>query len=190
MSNRKNKIIVGISGASGAIYGIRLLEVLRAANIETHLVITKSGKLTIEHETDFKLDDVISLASCYYNNNDISAAIASGSFINDGMIIAPCTVKTLSEIATGCTQSLISRAADVALKDKRRLVLLFRETPLHLGHIRSMQAVTEMGAIVMPPITSFYSKPKTVDDMVNHTIGRVLDLYDIDNNLVKRWNGF
>lgn len=189
MSSPKKKIIVGIAGASGAIYGIRLLEVLHSIGVETHLVITKSGKLTIEHETDFKLDDVISLASHYYNNNDVSAAIASGSFINDGMIIAPCTVKTLSEIATGCTQSLISRAADVALKDRRRLVLLFRETPLHLGHIRSMQAVTEMGAIVMPPVTSFYSKPKTIDDLINQTIGRVLDLCDIDNKLVKRWSG-
>lgn len=183
------KLIIGIAGASGAIYGIRLLEILRSLKVETHLVVTKSGKLSIEYETDFKLDDVIALADHYYNNNDISAAIASGSFINDGMIIAPCTVKTLSEIATGCTSSLISRAADVALKDRRRLVLLFRETPLHLGHIRSMQAVTEMGGIVMPPVTSFYTRPKTIDDMVNHTIGRVLDLYGIDTALVKRWGG-
>lgn len=183
------KLIIGIAGASGAVYGIRLLEILRSMKVETHLVVTKSGKLSIEYETDFKLDDVIALADHYYNNNDISAAIASGSFINDGMIIAPCTVKTLSEIATGCTSSLISRAADVALKDRRRLVLLFRETPLHLGHIRSMQAVTEMGGIVMPPVTSFYARPKTIDDMVNHTIGRVLDLYGIDTALVKRWGG-
>lgn len=185
----RKKLIIGISGASGAIYGIRLLEVLRSLKVETHLVVTKAGKLSIEHETEHKLDDVIKLADHYYNNGDIAAAIASGSFINDGMIVAPCTVKTLSEIATGCTSSLITRAADVALKDRRRLVLLFRETPLHLGHIRSMASITEMGGIIMPPVTSFYSKPKTIDEMVNQTIGRVLDLYGIDTALVKRWGG-
>ncbi|MCE2991729.1 MAG: UbiX family flavin prenyltransferase [Candidatus Jidaibacter sp.] len=185
----KKRIVVGISGASGAIYGIRLLEVLKTCEVETHLVVTKSAKLSIEHETELKLDDVIKLADHYHNNNDIAAKIASGSFIHDGMIIAPCTVKTLSEIATGCTSSLISRAADVALKDRRRLVLLFRETPLHLGHIKSMQSVTEMGGIIMPPVTSFYNHPKTTNDIVNQTIGRLLDLYDIKNSLVKRWGG-
>lgn len=189
MINTKRKIIVGISGASGAIYGIKLLEVLRQCNIESHLTITKSGKLSIELETDYKFDDVVKLADHYYNNNDIAAAISSGSFINEGMIIAPCTVKTLSEIATGCTQTLISRAADVALKDRRKLVLLFRETPLHLGHINSMKTITEMGAIVMPPMISFYSKPKTIDEIVFHTVGRVLDLFAIDNPLVTRWRG-
>ncbi len=183
------RIIVGISGASGAVYGIRLLEVLRSLKIETHLVVTKSGKLSIEYETNLKLDDVIALSDYYYNNSDIAARIASGSFISNGMIIAPCTVKTLSEIATGCISSLISRAADVALKERQRLVLLFRETPLHLGHIRSMQAVTEMGGIIMPPVTSFYNKPHTIDDMVDHTIGRLLDLYGLDTSLVKRWGG-
>jgi flavin prenyltransferase len=183
------KLIVGISGASGAIYGIKLLKILKKLGIETHLVITKSGKLSIEWETDYKLDDVIALADHYYNNNDIAARIASGSFLNDGMIIAPCTVKTMSEIATGCTQSLISRAADVALKDRRKVVLMFRETPLHLGHIKSMAAVTEIGAIVMPPVVTLYNKPKSIDDMIDHTISRVLDLYGIENDLSERWEG-
>lgn len=183
------KLIVGISGASGAIYGIRLLQILKKFGIETHLVVTKSGKLSIEWETDYKLDDVIAMADHYHNNNDIAAPISSGSFLNDGMIIAPCTVKTMSEIATGCTQSLISRAADVALKDRRKVVLLFRETPLHLGHIRSMAAVTEMGGIIMPPVTSFYQKPKSIDEMVDHTLSRVLDLYGIDAQIAERWKG-
>lgn len=182
-----NKLIVGISGASGVIYGIKLLKALRAINIESHLVITKLGKLSIELETDYKFNDIVELADCYYNNNDLAAAISSGSFLNDGMIIAPCTVKTLSEIVTGCTQTLISRAADVALKDRRKLVLLFRETPLHLGHINSMKMATEMGAIVMPPVIAFYNKPQTLMDAVDHTIGRVLDLFNVNNTLVNRW---
>lgn len=183
------KIIVGISGASGAIYGIQLLQILRSLGVETHLVVTKAGKLSIEHETDFSLDDVILMADHYYNNNDIAARIASGSFLHDGMVIAPCTVKTMSEIATGCTSSLISRAGDVTLKDRRKLILLFRETPLHLGHIKSMHSVTEMGGIIMPPVTTFYHKPKTIDDMVTHTLARLLDVLGIEHALIKRWDG-
>jgi 4-hydroxy-3-polyprenylbenzoate decarboxylase len=186
---RKKKLIVGISGASGAVYGISMLKILKKLDIESHLVVTKAGKLSIEYETEYKLDDVIEMADHYYNNNDISARIASGSFLNDGMVIAPCTVKTISEIATGCTQSLISRAADVALKDRRKLILLFRETPLHLGHINSMKTVTEMGAIVMPAVTTFYNKPKSIDDMVTHTIARILDVLNIENNMIDRWEG-
>lgn len=185
----KKKIIVGISGASGATYGIIMLKTLKTLGIESHLVVTKAGKLSIEHETDYKLDDVISLSDHYYNNNDISAKIASGSFLHDGMIIAPCTVKTMSEVATGCTGSLISRAADVTLKDRRKLILLFRETPLHLGHINSMKTITEMGGIVMPTVTTFYNNPKSINDMVMHTVARVLDVLCIENNLIERWQG-
>lgn len=185
----KKKLIVGISGASGAAYGISILKILKTLGVESHLVVTKAGKLSIEHETEYKLDDVIEMADHYYNNNDISARIASGSFLNDGMVIAPCTVKTMSEIATGCTQSLISRAADVTLKDRRKLILLFRETPLHLGHINSMKAVTEMGGIVMPAVTTFYNNPKSIDDMVTHTTARILDVLNIENNLIERWQG-
>jgi flavin prenyltransferase len=183
----KKKIIVGISGASGAIYGVKLLEILKKLSIETHLVVTKSGKISLEQETDLKLDDVIKLSDYYYNNSDIAASIASGSFINDGMVIAPCTVKTMSEIATGCTQTLISRAADVALKERRRVILMFREAPLHLGHIKSILNVTEIGAIVYPTVTSFYTRPKTIDDIINHSVGRVLDLFGIDSGIFKRW---
>jgi 4-hydroxy-3-polyprenylbenzoate decarboxylase len=183
----KRRLIVGISGASGTIYGVRVLEALRAAGIETHLVMTKSAETTLAYETGLKVADVHALADLVHPNSDIGASIASGSFKTAGMIVAPCSIRSLSEIAHGITGSLLSRAADVALKERRRLVLLVRETPLHLGHLRSMAAVTEMGAIVMPPVPSFYTKPATVDDVVNHSIGRALDLFDIETGLVQRW---
>ena len=183
----RRRLIVGISGASGTIYGVRVLEALRAAGVETHLVMTKSAETTLAYETGFKVADVHALADVVHPNTDIGASISSGSFKTGGMIVAPCSIRSLSEIAHGVTGSLLSRAADFVLKERRRLVLLVRESPLHLGHLRSMAAVTEMGAIVMPPVPSFYAKPETVDDVVNHTIGRALDLFDIDVGLVQRW---
>jgi len=183
------RIIVGMSGASGAIYGVRLLEVLREIRIETHLVISQAAKITLATETDMKVADVEALATTVLANTDIGAACSSGSFKTLGMVVAPCSVKTMSEIATGVTPSLIARAADVTLKERRRLVLMLRETPLHLGHIRSMAAVTEAGAIVYPPVPAFYARPQTLDDMVDHTVGRVLDLFGLDAGLAHRWTG-
>jgi flavin prenyltransferase len=181
------RIIVGISGASGTVYGVRLLEALRALDFESHLVMTRSARLAMAYETALKPADVHALAAVTHRNEDTGAAIASGSFRTLGMVVAPCSIRSLSEIATGVTSSLLTRAADVVLKERRRLVLLVRETPLHLGHLRSMTQVTEMGAIVMPPVPALYQRPRTIDDIVGHTIGRVLDLFDIDNSLVQRW---
>lgn len=186
---RRRRMVVGISGASGVIYGIRLLQMLRRCQIESHLVMSRSAQVTLACETDLKIADLQALADVSYPNSDIGAAIASGSFKVDGMIIAPCSVKTMSEIATGCTSSLLSRAADVMLKERRRLVLMLRETPLHIGHIRSMAAVTEAGAIVYPPVPAFYAKPASLEQMVDHTLGRVLDLFDIEVPEVYRWHG-
>jgi 4-hydroxy-3-polyprenylbenzoate decarboxylase len=183
------RLIVAISGASGAIYGVRLLELLRETEIETHLIVSNTARVTLATETALKLADVEALADVVHANQDLGAACSSGSFRNLGVIIAPCSVKTMGEIATGVTANLISRSADVALKERRRVVLLLRETPLHLGHIRSMAAVTEAGAIVYPPVPAFYANPKSLDDMVDHTLGRVLDLFDIDLGLVRRWTG-
>ena len=180
-------LIVGISGASGAIYGVRLLEVLRASGIPTHLIVSKSAMITLKEEAELNADQVRSLASANYSNTDIGAAVSSGSFKTRGMIIIPCSIRTLSEIAYGTTDNLLSRAADVVLKERRKLVLVVRETPLHSGHLRAMLAATENGAIVMPPVPAFYHKPKSIDDIVNQTIGRCLDLFDIDVGLVKRW---
>ena len=183
-------IIVAITGASGAIYGIRLLETLRKAkDVETHLVISDAGKRTIEYETSYRVADVEKLAHCCYRNNDIGATLASGSFHRDGMAVIPCTVKTMGALAHSYGENLVVRAADVTLKERKRLVLVVRETPLHLGHLRSMVQLTEMGAVILPPVTSFYSKPKTIDDLVNHITGRVLDLLGVDHDLVKRWAG-
>jgi flavin prenyltransferase len=181
------RLIVGISGASGIIYGIRTLEVLQQLGYETHLVMTKSAQITMAHETSMKVAVLGRIASVVHRIDDIGASISSGSFKTMGMIVAPCSIRTLSEIATGTTSSLLTRAADVVLKERRRLVLLARETPLHLGHLRSMTQLTEMGAIVMPPVPAFYAQPQTIDDIVNHTVGRALDLFDIDSKLVKRW---
>lgn len=183
------RLIVGISGASGAIYGVRLLEVLRDSGIQTHLVMSRAAQVTLATETSLKISQVEQLATVVHSNQDIGAACSSGSFETLGMVIAPCSIKTMSEIATGVTAHLLSRAADVTLKERRRLVLLLRETPLHLGHIRTMAAVTEAGAIVYPPVPAFYARPTSLEDMVDHTIGRVLDLFEISNGLVRRWTG-
>ena len=183
------RLIVGISGASGAIYGVRILQVLQDAGIETHLVMSESARLTLTSETEFSLKQVESLASVVHNAKNIGATISSGSFMTMGMVVAPCSIRSLSEIAYGTTSSLLSRAADVVLKEKRRLVLLVRETPLHLGHLRAMVQATENGAVIMPPVPAFYAKPQSLDEMVNHTVGRCLDLFDIDTGLVARWPG-
>jgi 4-hydroxy-3-polyprenylbenzoate decarboxylase len=187
--NPRKRLIVAISGASGAVYGVRLLELLQATEIETHLVISRTAKITLATETNLKVSDVEALADVVHSNDDLGAACSSGSFQNLGMIVAPCSIKTMSEIATGVTANLISRAADVALKERRRVVLMLRETPLHLGHIRSMAAVTEAGAIIYPPVPAFYANPKSLEDMIDHTIGRALDLFDIDLGTVRRWSG-
>jgi flavin prenyltransferase len=187
MQTKKSRLIVGISGASGAIYGARLLELLQACEIETHLVMSKAARLTFALETNYTLNDVKALADKVYSIEDIGASISSGSYKTLGMVIAPCSIKSMSEIATGCTSNLLARAADVVLKERRRLVMMVRETPLHLGHIRTMQTVTEMGAIVYPPVPAFYAKPVSLNDMVDHTLGRVLDLFDIDLGVVRRW---
>ena len=181
--------IVGISGASGAVYGIRMLEVLGKIGVHTHLIMSRAAHMTLASETELKVSDVEKLAGTVHSNNDIGAICASGFFRMRGMIVAPCSVKTLAEIANAPGATLISRAADVTLKERRRLVLMLRETPLHLGHIRHMAAVTEAGAIVYPPVPAFYTRPGSIDEMVDHTVGRVLDLFDIDTALVKRWMG-
>jgi len=185
----KRRLIVGISGASGTIYGVRVLEALRAAGIETHLVMTKSAETTLAYETGLKVADVHGLADLVHPNSDIGASIASGSFKTAGMIVAPCSIRSLSEIAHGITGSLLSRAADVVLKERRRLVLALRETPLHLGHLRTMTALAEMGAIIAPIAPAFYPRPATVDDIVNQAAGRLLDLFGIDTPAVRRWQG-
>lgn len=189
VSQDRPRIVVGISGASGAIYGKRVLEVLRDMEVETHLVISNAARITIASETDFSPADLERIATVTHSNKDIGASCASGSFRTLGMIVAPCSVKTLSEIATGMTGSLLARAADVTLKERRRLVLMLRETPLHLGHIRSMAAVTEMGGILYPPVPAFYAKPACLQEMVDHTVGRVLDLFDLNSGLSHRWTG-
>jgi 4-hydroxy-3-polyprenylbenzoate decarboxylase len=189
---RANRLIVGISGASGAIYGIRLLEVLRGvAEIETHLVVSTAARLTISLETDYSLEAVEKLADSVYRPGDIAAPISSGSFKTMGMVVAPCSMKTVSGIANSYTDNLLLRAADVVLKDRRRLVLVPRETPLHLGHLRLLTQVTEMGAIVMPPTPAFYHRPQKIEEIVDQTINRVLDLLDIelDRDLFERWQG-
>jgi flavin prenyltransferase len=189
MARAAARLIVGISGASGTVYGVRLLEMLRKAEIETHLVMSRSAEMTLAYETDYKPKDVRALASVHYSVTDIGAAISSGSFPTMGMIVAPCSIRTMSEIATGVTSSLMSRAADVVLKEKRRLVLAIRETPLHVGHLRSMTVLAEIGAVIAPIVPAFYNRPRTVDDIVNHTCGRLLDLFGIDIGTVKRWKG-
>ncbi len=183
----KPRLIVGISGASGVIYGIRMLEALSKLPVESHLVMSKSAEMTIAYETDMKSADVKALADVVYPIADIGAAISSGSFRTMGMVVAPCTIRSLSEIASGVTSSLLSRAADVVLKERRRLVLMLRETPLHAGHVQSMLRATEMGAIIAPPVPAFYTRPQTLDDVVNQTVGRVLDLFDIESGLPQRW---
>jgi flavin prenyltransferase len=183
------RLIVGISGASGFVYGQRLLQMLQPLDLEVHLVVSKSALLTMACETNCKLSELSALAHQLHRNEDIGASIASGSFRTLGMIVAPCSMKTLAEVATGNASSLLSRAADVMLKERRRLVLMARETPLSLVHLRNMVSVTEMGAIIAPPVPAFYARPKTLDEMIEHTLGRVLDLFDIDSPAVRRWDG-
>ena len=187
----KNRLIIGISGASGIIYGLTLLQILKnlgdTKRPELHLVMSRSAEITLAYETKMKIKEVHQLADVVHANKDISASIASGSFKTDGMIIAPCSMKTLAEIASGVTNNLISRSADVTLKERRRLVCLTRETPLHIGHLKNMLALSEMGGIVAPPVPAFYAQPETIDDIVEHTAGRILDLFDIEVGLVKRW---
>lgn len=184
-SNRR--LIVGISGASGVIYGARLLQLLRNADVETHLVITKAAEVTFAHETSMKIAEVKALADVCHRIDDMAAPISSGSFRTMGMIIAPCSVRSMSEIASGCTTTLLTRSADVALKERRKLVLMLRETPLHTGHLRSMTALSEMGAIIAPPVPAFYNRPQSLDDVINHSVGRVLDLFGIEVGIVTRW---
>jgi flavin prenyltransferase len=181
------RLIVGITGASGVIFGVRLLQILRDLQVETHLAMSRAAEVALAHETDLKVADVRGLASFSYAVNDIAAPISSGSFRTLGMIVAPCTVRTMSEIATGVTGSLLTRAADVVLKERRRLVLMVRETPLHLGHLRTMTALSEMGAIIYPPVPAFYAAPKSLEEMVDHTVGRALDLFELDSGTVRRW---
>jgi 4-hydroxy-3-polyprenylbenzoate decarboxylase len=181
------RLIVGISGASGIVYGVRLLEALQHSPIESHLVMSKSAELTLSYEMDIKPADVQALADEVYAVKNVGAAISSGSFPTMGMVIAPCSVRSMSEIATGVTSSLLTRAADVVLKERRRLVLMVRESPFHTGHLRTMTALSEMGAIIAPPLPGFYTRPESIDDIVNHSVGRTLDLFGIDAGLVKRW---
>ncbi len=186
-SDRPKRLIVGISGASGTIYGVRTLEVLRETDIETHLVMSKSAEVTLAYELDMKVADIHALADVVHPIHAIGASIPSGSFHTAGMIVAPCAIRSMSAIAVGTTENLLTRSADVVRKARRRLVLLAREAPLHLGHVRTMAQVTEMGAIIMPPVPAFYARPKTIDDIVNHTVGRALDLFGFDLGMVKRW---
>jgi 2,5-furandicarboxylate decarboxylase 2 len=187
----RQRLIVAITGASGTIYGVRLLQLLRAMpDWETHLVMSASGALTASQEIDLKRADIEALADVVHNVKDIGAAVSSGSFRTAGMVIAPCSMKTLAGVAHGLADNLISRAADVVLKERRRLVLMARETPFNLAHLRNMTAVTEMGGIVFPPVPAFYARPSSIEDMVDHTVGRVLDLFDIEHHdLVRRWEG-
>ncbi|MCW5770024.1 MAG: UbiX family flavin prenyltransferase [Rhodospirillaceae bacterium] len=184
---KAKRLIVGISGASGVIYGVRVLQALRGGGIETHLVMSKSAEVTLAYEMSLKVAEVHALADVVHPIQDIGASISSGSFHTEGMIVAPCSIRSMSEIAAGTTGNLLTRAADVVLKERRRLVLMVRETPLHMGHLRTMANVSEMGAIVMPPVPAFYHRPKTIDDIVDQTVGRALDLFGFDLGMVKRW---
>ena len=183
------RLIVGISGASGIIYGVRALQLLNGLGITTHLVMSKSAEVTLAYETDLKPADLQAIASMHHPVSDIGASISSGSFPTMGMLIAPCSIRTMSEIATGVTTSLLTCAADVVLKERRRLVLAIRETPLHVGHLRTMTQVAEMGAVVAPIVPAFYNRPQSVDDIVNQTVGRLLDLFGVDAGVVNRWSG-
>jgi flavin prenyltransferase len=181
------RLIVGISGASGVIYGARLLELVRPLPVETHLVISRAAEVTLALETDLKPAEVRARADVVYGIGDLAAPISSGSFKTIGMVVAPCSIRSMAEIASGVTTTLLSRAADVVLKERRRLVLLVRETPLHTGHLRTMTALSEMGAVIAPPVPAFYAKPETLAEMIDQTLGRVLDLFGLDTGGVKRW---
>jgi len=185
----KERLVVGISGASGVIYGVRLLDALRDVGVESHLVISKAAQLTLSLETQLSLKAVLAKADYHYAAGDVAAAIASGSFAVKGMVVAPCSVRSMSEIATGVTTSLLTRAADVTLKERRRLVLAVRETPLHLGHLRTMTALTEMGAMILPPVPAFYAAPNSLEDLVDQFVGRILDCFGYNWANTKRWDG-
>ncbi|MDH6286319.1 MULTISPECIES: UbiX family flavin prenyltransferase [Rhodococcus] len=183
------RLIVGMSGASGAVYGVRILEQLRETPIETHLVVSKAARRTLAEETNLEVGDLEALADVVHPNQNIGATIASGSFRTMGMIVAPCSIKSMSEIASGMTSTLLARAADVVLKERRKLVLMVRETPLHRNHLRTMADLSELGAIIAPPVPAFYTKPASLDDLVDHTVGRALDLFEIETGLITRWCG-
>src|SRR5258707_8558181 len=187
MDPSQRRLIVGISGASGVTYGVRLLQLLRNAGVQTHLVMSRTAELTFAYETTLKIADVKALAHTTHAIDDMAASISSGSFRTMGMIVAPCSVRSMSEISSGVTTTLLTRAADVTLKERRRLVLMVRETPLHTGHLRTMTALSEIGAIIAPPVPAFYAKPDTLEDMIDHSVGRVLDLLDIEVGIVRRW---
>ena len=181
------RIVVGISGASGVTYGVRMLELLRKTDFQTHLIISKAGKLNIEIETSYKPAEVEAMADFTYDHKDMAAALASGSFLTEGMVVIPCTIKSLSGIANAYNENLLVRAADVTLKEKRKLVLVVRETPLHIGHLRLMTMAAEMGAHLLPPVPSFYHQPKTIEDIIDQTIGKVFDYIGIEHELFNRW---
>ena len=181
------RLVVGISGASGVIYGVRLLQVLKETDYETHLIISKSGELNIEIETAYDPADVKALADYVYDHKNMAASLASGSFLTEGMVVVPCTIKTLSGIANSYNENLLVRAADVTLKEKRKLVLVVRETPLHKGHLRLMTMAADMGAHILPPVPSFYHMPKTIEDIIDQTIGKIFDFMGIEHNLFNRW---
>ena len=187
--NPPQRLVVGISGASGVIYGVRVLDALRELGVESHLVVTRAALLTLSQETDLTPDDLTGRADVVHKLADVGATIASGSFQTLGMIVAPCSVRTMSEIATGVTSNLLTRSADVVLKERRPLVLMVRETPFHLGHLRTMTALTEMGAIIAPPLPAFYARPKSIEDIVDQSVGRALDLFGLDWSTVRRWDG-
>ena len=183
-------LIIGITGSTGVIYGIRMLEVLSSmSDVETHLVISEAGETIIRYETDKNLTDVRKLARYNYDIRDVAAQISSGSFMRDGMIVAPCTIKTMSAIANSYNENLLIRSADVTLKERKKLLLMVRETPLHLGHLRMMEKLTEMGAVIMPPVPTFYTRPRTIEEIVDHTVGRMLDIFNIEHSLFHRWSG-
>jgi flavin prenyltransferase len=183
------RIVIGISGASGVIYGVRLLSILKDTDYETHLILSEAGKLNIKIETDYSQNEIQAMANYVYDHNNIAAAIASGSFLTEGMVVVPCTIKTLSGIANSYSENLLVRAADVTLKEKRKLVLVVRETPLHKGHLRLMGLAADMGAHIMPPVPSFYHQPKTINDIIDQTVGKILDYIGIEHNLFTRWGG-
>jgi 4-hydroxy-3-polyprenylbenzoate decarboxylase len=183
----KPRLIIGLSGASGVVYGVRLLKMLRPMEVETHLVMTKASEVTLAHETDLRVQDVRDLADEVHGIADLAAPISSGSFKTLGMIVAPCSIKSAAEISGGVTATLLSRAADVTLKERRRLVLMVRETPLHTGHLRMLTTLSELGAVVAPPVPAFYAKPASLDAMIDHTLGRVLDLFGLECGTLARW---
>ncbi len=185
----QKRLIVGISGASGIIYGVRALQLLRECGVQTHLVVSKSAELTLHHELEMSLDGLRALADEVHPIKDVGASIASGSFVTEGMLVAPCSVRSMSEIATGVTSTLLTRAADVVLKERRRLVLMVRETPLHTGHLRTMTQLSEMGAVIAPPVPAFYTRPESLDEVVTQSVGRALELFGLEVTEVQRWQG-